>query len=425
MADFVQFPDMKKIKMTSNQTPQPHALEGIRVLDFTQLLQGPYATQMMGDLGADIIKVERNGSGDLYRGMTFFNKWIAEDESPCFMAWNRNKRSLALDMKSDDGKKILKKLLESTDVVIENFRPGVMARLGFGYKDVKAINPKIVYCSASGWGDSGPYVKRPGQDLLVQGASGAIMTSGKASDGPVAIGTALCDQVSALNAVYAILAALFYRERSGIGQEIKVNLLSSAIAFQMQDFFTIHNLGETFTRPESGIGHAGNGAPFGTYSTSDGHITLAMSPWKKVVEALGDASLLNYDNPQVLYDKRDEIFYKIEAITKTKTTAQWMSTMLALDLWVAKVNKQQDVHEDPQVVHNDTFIDIEHPKAGSVKVTNIPFTMSETPGQINRPSPMLGEHGPEILSELGFSKAQIAQFEHNNVISVEKTQGHK
>ncbi|HMH32370.1 MAG TPA: CoA transferase, partial [Puia sp.] len=249
------------------------ALQGLKVLDFSQLLQGPYASQMLGDLGADVIKIERNGKGDIYRGMTFFNQWIAGDESPCFMAWNRNKRSIAIDMKSDAGKDIIYKLALDADIVIENFRPGVMARLGYGYEDFRKINPRIIYCSASGWGSDGPYLTRPGQDLLVQSVSGAIMTSGKRSDGPVSLGTALCDQVNALNSVYAILAAVYYREKTGKGQEIKTNLLSSAIAFQMQDFFTIHNLNMHFERPESGIAHPGNPAPFGTYKTLDGAIS--------------------------------------------------------------------------------------------------------------------------------------------------------
>ena len=396
------------------------ALEGVKVLDFSQLLQGPYTTQMMGDLGADVIKVERNGSGDIYRGMTFFNQWIAGNESPCFMAWNRNKRSLALDMKSAQGKEIIYKLAEDADVVVENFRPGVMARLGYGYEDLKKINPGIIYCSASGWGDDGPYLKRPGQDLLVQSVSGAIMTSGKQSDGPVAIGTALCDQVNGLNAVYAILAALYYREKTGKGQEIKTNLLSSAIAFQMQDYFTIQNLGQTFRRPESGIGHPGNGAPFGTYRTSDGYLTIAMSPWPKLVEALSDDSLMQYNDPQRLFDERDKIHELIEAITITKTTDEWLDIMLALDLWVARVNHQKDVENDPQVIHNNTFVEIVHPKAGKVKVTNIPFTMSETPGKISRPSPMIGEHGREILAELGYKKEEIESLIADSVISIEK-----
>lgn len=398
------------------------ALEGVKVLDFSQLLQGPYATQMMGDLGADVIKIERNGSGDIYRGMTFFNQWIAGDESPCFMAWNRNKRSLAIDIKSTEGKEIIYKLAENADVIVENFRPGVMERLGYGYMDLKKINPRIIYCSASGWGDDGPYLTRPGQDLLVQSVSGAIMTSGKQSDGPVAIGTALCDQVNALNSVYAILAALYYREKTGKGQEIKTNLLSSSIAFQMQDYFTIQNLGQPFERPESKIGHPGNGAPFGMYKTKNGYLTIAMSPWPKLVKALGDESLMQFNDPQVLFEDRDRIHGIIEAITVTKTTDEWLEIMLNLDLWVAKVNDQKDVENDPQVIHNKTFVEVEHPKAGKVKVTNVPFTMSETPGKIKRPSPMIGEHGADILAELGYSEEAIKRLILENVISIEKTE---
>jgi crotonobetainyl-CoA:carnitine CoA-transferase CaiB-like acyl-CoA transferase len=396
------------------------ALAGLKVIDFSQLLQGPYATQMLGDLGADVIKIERYGSGDIYRGMTFFNKWIAEDESPCFMAWNRNKRSIAIDMKKEEGKKIILQLIEQADIVVENFRPGVMERLGYGYAALKKINPKIIYCSASGWGNDGPYLKRPGQDLLVQSVSGAIMTSGKKSDGPVALGTALCDQVNAFNCVYAILAALYFREKTGIGQEIQTNLLSSAIAFQMQDYFTIQNLGVQFERPESGIGHPGNPAPFGTYKTKDGYLAIAMNPFDILVEALGDPSLLVYNDKQVLFDKRDEIYYRIQAVTITKTTEEWLTIMLGYDLWVAQVNNQSAVANDPQVIHNNTFVNIQHPKAGNLKVTNIPFTMSETPGTITRPSPMIGEHGPEILKELGYDDAAIETLLNDKIISVEK-----
>lgn len=396
------------------------ALAGLKVIDFSQLLQGPYATQMLGDLGADVIKIERYGSGDIYRGMTFFNKWIAEDESPCFMAWNRNKRSIAIDMKKEEGKKIILQLIEQADIVVENFRPGVMERLGYGYAALKKINPKIIYCSASGWGSDGPYLKRPGQDLLVQSVSGAIMTSGKKSDGPVALGTALCDQVNAFNCVYAILAAVYFREKTGIGQEIQTNLLSSAIAFQMQDYFTIQNLGVQFERPESGIGHPGNPAPFGTYKTKDGYLAIAMNPFDTLVEALGDPSLLVYNDKQVLFDKRDEIYYRIQAVTITKTTEEWLTIMLGYDLWVAQVNNQSAVADDPQVIHNNTFVNIQHPKAGNLKVTNIPFTMSETPGAITRPSPMIGEHGPEILKELGYDEMAIENLLKDKIISVEK-----
>ncbi len=401
----------------SNKSPQ--ALTGLRILDFSQLLQGPYASQMLGDLGAEVIKVERPGKGDIYRDMTFFNQWIAGKESPCFLAWNRNKRSIAVDMKSEDGKAILYKLAESADVIIENFRPGVMDRLGFGYEEINRRNPRIVYCAASGWGDSGPYLDRPGQDLLVQSVSGAIMTSGQQSDGPVALGTALCDQVNALNSVYAILAALYYREKTGEGQQIKTNLLSSAIAFQMQDFFAINNMGVRFERPSSGIGHPGNPAPFGTYKTKDGYLAIAMNPWEKLVGVLGNASLLAYNDPQVLFDKRDEIHARVEQITVTRTTSEWLDLMLAEDLWVAEVLEQSAVPNNEQVKHNRTFVEVNHPRAGKLTVTDIPFQMSKTPGSIRRPPPLIGEHGREILSELGYDAVAIEELIRAKTISIE------
>jgi crotonobetainyl-CoA:carnitine CoA-transferase CaiB-like acyl-CoA transferase len=395
------------------------ALEHIRVLDFTQLLQGPYATQMLGDLGADIIKIEKAGSGDLYRSMTFFNQWIGDGESPCFLPWNRNKRSLAINLKDPEAIEIILKLAAKADVVVENFRPGVMAKLGLGYEDLKKINPGIVYCSATGWGPDGPYVKRPGQDLLVQGLSGATLASGKKSDGPVAIGTALSDQLGALHIVYSVLAALIHKQRTGEGQEIQVNLLQSVLAFEMQDFFTVQNMGRTFERPESGIAHPGNGAPFGIYPTKDGHISIAMSPWKKIVEATGDETLAVYDNPQVLYDKRDEIYYALASRIVRKTTDEWLDIMLALDIWCAPVLEQKDVANDPQVRHLEAFTEIEHPKAGKIMVTNIPFRMSATPGSIRRPAPLTGQHGSEILTEAGYDAATIERLTQSGVITVE------
>lgn len=396
------------------------ALQGVTVLDFTQLLQGPYATQMLGDLGADIIKIEKAGSGDLYRSMTFFNQWLPGGESPCFIPWNRNKRSLAIDLKAAEAKEVIRKLAKKADIVVENFRPGVMDKLGFGYEELKAINPGIIYCSATGWGPDGPYVRRPGQDLLVQGLSGAATTSGKRSDGPVAIGTALSDQLGALHIVYSVLAALYYRTQTGKGQKIDVNLLQSVLAFEMQDFFTVHNMGRTFERPESGIAHPGNGAPFGIYQTADGHISIAMNPWRKIVEATGDQRLLAFDDPQVLFDKRDEIYHELQQRLLAKTTDEWLEIMLALDIWCAPVYQQKDVHTDAQVRHLQAFTEVEHPLAGTVKVTNIPFRMSETPGAIRRAAPLTGQHGCEILRELGVEEATLADYLELGVITVQE-----
>ena len=396
------------------------ALDGVKILDFTQLLQGPYATQMLGDLGADIIKIEKLGSGDIYRQLTFFNSWIGDGESPCFLAWNRNKRSIALDIKASEGKEIIFKLAREADVLIENFRPGVLARLGFSYADLKAVNPRIIYCSASGWGKDGPYVSRPGQDMLVQGLSGVTFTSGRADAGPVVVGTGLCDQLGALHVVYGVLAALYHREKSGHGQEIQVNLLSSTVALQMQDFMTVLNLGRSFERPLSGIGHAGNGAPFGIYATKDGYISIAMNPWPALVKALGAPELMRHSDPQVLFDQRDSIWEEIQTVISTKTTAEWLDTMLKHDLWVGEVKTQLQVPEDAQVRHLNLFTEIDHPKAGRIQTVNMPVDFSETPGLIRRPPPLVGQHGREILSEIGYSEAEIGRLIADHVISIEE-----
>lgn len=396
------------------------ALAGLRVLDFTQLLQGPYATQMLGDMGADVIKIEKPGSGDLYRSMTFFNEWIGEGESPCFLPWNRNKRSLAIDLKASAAREVILKLAARADLVVENFRPGVLDKLGFGYAALSALNPRLIYVSATGWGPDGPYVTRPGQDLLVQGLTGAVFTSGRADAGPVAIGTALSDQLGALHIVYSALAALYHRERTGRGQEIQVNLLQSVLAFQAQDFFTIHNLGRTFERPQSGIAHPGNGAPFGVYRTKDGHLSIAMNPWGKIVEALGDPELARYDDPQVRFDRRDEIFEEIQRRLLARTTDEWIEIMLGLDIWCARAQPQAEVANDPQVRHMEAFTEVEHPRAGRVRVTNIPFRMSETPGGIERPAPLVGQHGREILGELGYAPEAIRALETAKVMTVQE-----
>ncbi|OAM88100.1 CoA transferase [Termitidicoccus mucosus] len=399
-------------------THQPGALDGVRVLDFTQLLQGPYATQMLGDLGADVIKVERAGTGDLYRSMTFFNEWIAGRESPCFLAWNRNKRSIALDLKRSEGRAVVERMAAQCDVVVENFRPGVMARLGFGYEDCARLNPRIIYCSATGWGRDGPYAERPGQDLLVQGLTGAAFTSGRADAGAVPLGTALCDQLGALHIVQGVLAALYHRERTGRGQEVQVSLLASALAFQAQDFFTIHNLHRSFERPRSGIGHPGNGAPFGIYRTADGWLSIAMNPWDRIVTALGDPSLARYDDPQARFDRRDEVFEAIQKILLARTTDEWLEIMLGLDLWVARAQTQDAVHRDPQVMHENLFTSVAHPVAGEIKMTNVPVRLSATPGSIRRPPPLLGEHGRELLAGFGYDEAEIDGLIAGGVVSI-------
>ena len=394
----------------------PKALQDVTVLDFSHLLQGPFATQLLGDMGANIIKVERPGQGDLFRTMTFKNRWVGGTESPNFLAWNRNKRSLAIDLKAPEAKSILYKIGERADVVVQNFRPGVLDKLGFGYADFRKINPRIIYCSGSGYGDTGPYAARPGQDMLIQGLTGIAAATGRGDGAPVPVGAGFADQIGAMNMVYAILSALYWRERSGEGQEIKVDLMSGLLQHQNQEMVWVMNFNENFERPKSSIGHAGMDAPFGLYPTSDGWVTIAMSPYRKLVDVLGKPELLAYDDPKTLYDKRDEIWEKLAAETRKRTTKDLLEAMLAVDIWCGEVKRHLDVLDDPQVKHMGAVASYEHPRAGTVKVIGPAVRLSATPPTIERPAPLVGQHSEEVLREFGVDEKTIADLEARKVV---------
>ncbi|HHE6468758.1 TPA: CaiB/BaiF CoA transferase family protein [Providencia rettgeri] len=396
---------------------QNKALEHITVIDFSHLLQGPFATQMLADLGANVIKIERPVKGDMFRGLTFNNKWVGGSESPNFLAWNRNKRSLAIDLKSPEAKEIIYKMAQTADVVVQNFRPGVLDKLGFGYEDFKKINPRIVYCSGSGYGDSGPYVERPGQDMLLQGLTGIMAATGRRDGAPTPVGSGFSDQVGAMNMVYGILSALIWRERSGRGQEVKVNLLAGMLAHQSQEMLMAMNFQQDFQRPNSGIGHPGMDAPFGVYPTSDGWVTVAMSPYAKFANILGDESLLAYDDPETLFEKRDEIWEKLASLTKKWTTKALMVSMLAEDIWCGEVKTHLEAMNDPQVQHLDLIKSYNHPTAGKVTVIGPAIKLSETPAHIDRHAPLVGENTTEILKLYGFSDQDISRMLANGSIA--------
>lgn len=399
------------------------ALQGVRVLDFSHLLQGPFATQLLGDMGADIIKVERAGKGDMFRSITFHNRWVGGSESPCFLAWNRNKRSIAVNLKSPRIREILMDMAKSCDVVVQNFRPGVLDRLGYGYEDFKSVNPRIIYCSGSGYGESGPYVERPGQDMLIQGLAGLASNTGTADQPPVPAGAGLADQLGAMNMVYAILSALYYREKTGEGQKIEVNLLAGMMAHLGQEYASVLNLGIDFQRPRSGIGHPGADAPFGIYETKDGrYVSIAMSPYAHLIRTLGAEELLSYDDPETLFAQRDEIWGKVNAVTKRFDCDALLDMLLAADIWTAEVKDFRSAAEDPQVKHMGMMTSYQHPLAGEVKVVAPAVSMSATQPAIERPAPMIGEHGREILAEFGIDGAEIDALEAAGDITVQSAE---
>ena len=401
------------------------ALEGIRVLDFSQLLAGPYATQMLGDLGAEIIKIERTGTGDQYRGMTFFARYIKDKQSPLFMAWNRNKRSLAANLRNEDVKKIIYDMVKEADVVVENFRPGVMDRLGYGYEKLKEINPRIVYASNSGYGPTGPYVKRPGQDMLVQGMVGLASMTGRKDQAPHPLGTTLPDVLSGLHMVYGILAALLSCQRTGEGQHVEVDLMRSTMALESQALMTLLNMDVDWERPASGIGHPFQSAPFGMYACEDGYISIAImgNTFHVLVEVLEAPELMKYDDPDIRFEKRDEVFFAIEAVTKTKPVDYWVEKMLERDIWVAKVEEIDNIDQNPQVQHMHAITEYQHGQVGTVRCVAPAVTLSNTPAAIEMAPPLVGEHTREILKEFHVDEALVEKLFAEGALSEDHGNG--
>lgn len=394
----------------------PGPLSGVVVLDFTQLLQGPYATQMLGDMGAEIIKIEPPG-GDWMRKFALSNLYLG-GESVSFLAFNRNKRSLTLNLKQPGGVDIVKRLAARADVVIENFRPGVMERLGIGYDTLAAINPRLIFCSSSGFGQTGPYVERPGQDLLVQAMTGLPYLNGRDDDTPVAVGLGIADIAAALHIVYGVLAALYSRERTGRGQRVEVCLYNSLLAFVHQELSTYLNGGGLPQRSRSGNNPAPyNGAPYGLYPTSDGYIAIAMNPVNKLAALLGLSGYEHLTSNNVL-DNRDDINRAFSAAFCQRPTQEWLTILLAEDVWCAPVYTFADVEHDPQVAANDMIVAYDHPRAGTVRTLGIPVKFGGTPGAVSRPAPLLGEHSAELLREFGgYSADDITDLQAQGIIT--------
>lgn len=399
-----------------NETHVNGALKGIKILDFSQLLAGPYGAMMLGDMGAEVIKIERIETGDLYRGMTFGNQYIHGQVSPTFLAWNRNKQSLSMDLKDPQVKEVIYDMVKQSDIVIHNFRPGVMEKLGYGYDVCRQLNKGIIYASNSGFGETGPYAERPGQDLLAQGLSGIMSLIGRKGSPPTPLGTGIADHLAAYHMVYGILTALYYREKTGLGQKVQVNLFASMLAFMNQEMLTIMNTDIQLNKPDSGIGLPFLEAPYGVYACRDGYITIAMNDFAKLVKVLGNDELLKYQTQEALYNNRDTIFHAIEAMTSKKSKAHWLKVMLDEDLWVSEVKDIRDVEHDPQVKHMEMMTTYHHEEAGEIKVVGPAVTMSETPADITQPPPMVGEHSVAILKRYGVDEHVIQSMIDRSVV---------
>lgn len=378
----------------------PGALEDLLVVSFGQIAQGPVATQMLGDLGAEVLKIERPG-GEWMRNFSMANAY-REGESLQFQTFNRNKRSIEIDIKDDTHREVLYDLCEEADVVVENFRPGVMDRLGFGYEELSDRNPQLVYASASGFGSTGPYVDRPGQDLIVQGMGGLMSITGDRDDLPTPQGVALADLHSGTYLAFGILAALHHRERTGEGQRVEGDLLSATVDIQLQEMSVYANTGEEIDRGEQGLGNVYHPAPYGVYGTEDGHLVLSLVMPSELGEILDIGEIRDVTTWEEAYDRRDEIMAEIAAVLETDTTEAWMDRLLEHDVWCGPVKDIPEVIEDPQVRENDMIETIDHPTLGELTLTGTPIRMSETPPEIRRHPPRAGEHTEEVLEEFDY-----------------------
>jgi crotonobetainyl-CoA:carnitine CoA-transferase CaiB-like acyl-CoA transferase len=388
-------------------------LAGYRVLDFSQMMQGPWAAQMLGDMGADVIKIEPPVRGERGRrsGIAFI-----EGESLFFHAMNRNKRGLTLNLKDPRGQEIAWTLIKGADVLIENFRPGVMERLGFGYDAVRQAAPRLVYCSATGYGPSGPLAHKPGQDLLIQALSGIMSITGRESEPPGPAGIFIADVHAATMLAFGVACALLHRGQSGQGQRVEINLLSAAIDLQAQELVTYLNAGIE-PRRAAMSGHAYMEGPYGVYRASDGYLALSMIPVEALAEALAMPELTAaFPDKAALYARRDELVGAIQPVLERHTVAHWMAEFDRRDLWAAPVLGYDEVATHPQVRANRMAVRVASPIKEDLALTGLPLTLSETGGAIRLPPPLVGQHTDDILAELGYDRSRIAELRQAGVV---------
>lgn len=376
-------------------------LSGLLVIDMCQFLSGPYASLRLQDLGARVIKIERPGSGDLSRSLYLSDTEIGGD-STIFHAINRSKESLALDLKNPDDLEALKNLLGKADVVLQNFRPGVIGRLGLGYETVRALNPGIVYASITGYGEAGPWIDRPGQDLLAQARSGVMWLNGDEGQGPVPFGLAIADMLAGANIAQGILAALVRRGVTGKGAHVETSLLEALIDFQFEVLTTHLNDGQRPPRrSEFRSAHAYLSAPYGVYPTADGYLAIAMTPIDKLAHLLDLGALAAYGDPKSWFSDRDAIKQILAGHLASMPTDHWLSILEPADIWCAKVLSWPELMQSEGFKSLDMLQTVTREDGVSIRTTRLPLRFDGMRPTTARAAPMIGEQSERIRKEFG------------------------
>ncbi|MBA4715106.1 MAG: CaiB/BaiF CoA transferase family protein [Dehalococcoidia bacterium] len=396
--------------MTSNQS-----LEGITVIDCSQILAGPFCSMLLADHGARVIKVEKPNGGDDVRG---WGPPFIGDDSSAFVQLNRNKESISLDIKEKSGKEILKKLIKTADVLIENSRVGTMDKLGFGYDDVKKINSKIIYCSITGFGSEGPYSKRGGFDLIAQGMSGLMSITGHPDSPPAKVGVPIADLNTGMFAMQGILSAYIHRLKKNEGQYMEVSLLESALAYTMYESSIYFTTGKIST--PDGSAHRLT-APYQAFKTKDGYINIGaanQSNWERLLNVLGlenlnkDPDFSDSKSRQVNRKKLEKI---LEKIFITKSSKEWIKMLIESSIPSGPIYNMKEVWEDEQVKYRKMDVKLDHPKQKKSRNIGVAVKLSKTPGKIKTPAPLYGEHSSKILKELGYSEDEIKNLINSNI----------
>ncbi len=394
-------------------------LEGIRVLDLTNVLSGPFATLHLAWLGAEVIKIENPTDGDLARKLGCVPKYNKMLMGTSFLAQNANKKSVTLNLKQEKANEIFKKLVETADVIVENFRPGVMDRLGVGYNTLKEINPKIVFCAISGFGATGPDAFKPAYDQIIQGLSGEMAINGDQRLNPLRAGFPVCDTIGGLNAAFAIMSALYYREKTGEGQYVDIALLDSIMPFFG---WVAANLMIGGQQPELLGNDNFTAAPSGTFKTKNGFINIAANKqeqWESVADILGVPELK--EDPR--FKERDARKANRVALTPLlevklieQDTDFWVDILNKNDVPSGDILSLEDALKQPQIEHRQTFGTVNVDGIGDMKLFNMTAKFEKTPGMVETPPPTLSQHTVEILTSIGYTEEELKKYKEENII---------